>query len=224
MLQISLGPLLQRRLTGKQTLRPVWVRTVQAATAGPIIVKSWRTVLVTVVLTPMIVSFLRLPDMIALLPVIGDNPHLKKAQEYITSRSEFRRNLWNNDMRDLLVVFGKLTRAQSYGILGAMEDCFDSMPILTPMPFTLPVRLVSLLMIALDLFGPISEEDRIRMRKEILRRMPSRAYRKAIWDCQCMYVMRLPYCSWVSDGGVFLGVEVALTHGLRVPDAWHGLI
>ena len=195
----------------------MWVRTVQAATAGPIIVKSWRTVLVTVVLTPMIVSFLRLPDMIALLPVIGDNPHLKKAQEYITSMSEFRRNLWNNDMRDLLVVFGKLTRAQSYGILGTMEDYFDSMPIQTPMPFTFPVRLVALLLIAMDVFGPISAEDRIRIRAETLRRMPSRAYKIAIWDAQCMYVRRFPYSSWVSDGGVFLGAEVALVHGLHVP-------
>ena len=143
---------------------------------------------------------------------------------YIAYKCQFRQSLWNNDVCELLVVFGKLTRAQSYGILGTMEDYFDSMPILTPMPFTLPVRLVALLLIAIDVFGPISEEDRIRIRAEALRRMPTRAYRKAIWDAQCMYVRRFPYSAWVSDGGVFLGVEVALTHGLRVPDAWRGLI
>jgi len=165
-----------------------------------------------------VTSFLGIQDVLVIARTAKGLPGLGHVHEYIVSKARFRMLVWSKPVMELLFSVGRLNKEHAYGMLGAMEDVLDLLPMHTPFKDFKSEHRDALLYLVTDYWKGISLFEHFLIKVELRNRMLDKA---AVFACHKMFLASLhglsldgltdrvdPQGTASDDARVFLGLRL----------------
>ena len=165
-----------------------------------------------------VTSFLGIQDVLVIARTAKGLPGLGHVHEYIVSKARFRMLVWSKPVMELLFSVGRLNKEHAYGMLGAMEDVLDLLPMHTPFKDFKSEHRDALLYLVLDYCQHITLDEHAIIKVALRDRMQDKA---AVFACLKMFLAIMlgrtdclgltdrvdPWGTASDDASVFLGLR-----------------